>query len=128
MRAHAQLSYTNICRYHIEEIIGTLLYIYRNCFMLGVPASYNKLESIQMLFRLPVFLSSFVLTTVHNYFPLSGNRSLFRLHERSSPANCSFNGVTISSSSKDNVASAILLTHSPLPQPRSQGFSWFKIG
>ena len=35
----------------------------------------------------------FVLTTVHNYFPLSGNRSLFRLHERSSPANCSFNGV-----------------------------------
>ena len=46
-----------------------------------------------MLFRLHVFLSSFVLTTVHNYFPLSGNRSLFRLHERSSPANCSFNGV-----------------------------------
>ena len=28
-----------------------------------------------------------------------------------------------SSSSEDNVAAAILLTHSPLPQPRSLGFS-----
>lgn len=40
-----------------------------------------------------ILSTSFVLTTVHNYFPLSGNRSLFRLHERSSPANGSFNAV-----------------------------------
>ena len=39
MRAHAQLSYTNICTCHMEEIIGTLLYIYRNYFMLDVDPS-----------------------------------------------------------------------------------------
>ena len=39
VRAHAQLSYTNICRYHMEEKTGTLLYIYRNCFILEVDPS-----------------------------------------------------------------------------------------
>ena len=33
VRAHAQLSYINTCTYHMEELIGTVLYIYRNCFM-----------------------------------------------------------------------------------------------
>ena len=42
MRAHAQLSYTNICTYHMEEITGRLLYIYRNCFMLGIDPSAGK--------------------------------------------------------------------------------------
>ena len=27
------------CTYHMEEITGTLLYIYRNCFMLGIEPS-----------------------------------------------------------------------------------------
>ena len=40
-----------------------------------------------------ILSTSFVLTTVHNQFPLSGNQSLLRLHERSSPAYCSFSGV-----------------------------------
>ena len=39
MRAHAQLSYKKICTYHMEEITGTLLYIYRNCFILEIDPS-----------------------------------------------------------------------------------------
>ena len=39
VRAHAQLSYTNICTYHMEEITSTLLYIYRNWFMLEIDPS-----------------------------------------------------------------------------------------
>ena len=48
---------------------------------------------ITIVFGILILSTSFVLTTVHNYFPLSGNRILFRFHERSSPANCSFNEV-----------------------------------
>ena len=39
VRAHAHLSYTNICTYHMEEITGTLLYIYGNCFILEIDPS-----------------------------------------------------------------------------------------
>ena len=48
----------------------------------------------------------------------SGNRSRFRLHERSSPANCTVSmGFSIS-----NLASAILFTHRPQTNPPcSQG-------
>ena len=38
-RAHAQLSYIHICTYHMEEITGKLLYIYRNCFILTIDPS-----------------------------------------------------------------------------------------
>ena len=31
--------YTNICKYHMEEITGTLWYIYRNCSMLDIDPS-----------------------------------------------------------------------------------------
>ena len=34
LRAHAQLSYTNICTYHMEGTTATLLYIYGNCLIL----------------------------------------------------------------------------------------------
>ena len=39
VRAHAQLSYTNICTYHMEGITGTLLYIYGNCLILEIDPS-----------------------------------------------------------------------------------------
>ena len=39
LRAHAQLSYTNIWTYHMEEITGTILFIYRNCFIVGIDPS-----------------------------------------------------------------------------------------
>ena len=39
VRAHAQLPYTNICTYHMEEKTGTLLYIYRNCLVLEIDLS-----------------------------------------------------------------------------------------
>ena len=39
LRAHAQLSYTNIWTYHMEEITVTLLYIYRICSMLDTDPS-----------------------------------------------------------------------------------------
>ena len=39
VRAHAQLPYTNIFTYHMEEITGTLLYIYRNCFIVEIDPS-----------------------------------------------------------------------------------------
>ena len=102
------------------------------CLLASI-ASYLSTNTLEMLSRkffnpvpnrrfgvgILMLSTSFVLTTVHNYFPPSGNRSLFRLHERSSPANCSFKGVSISSSSEDNVASAILFTHSPQATPTS---------
>ena len=37
--AHAQLSCTNICTYHMEGLTGKLLYIYRSCFILGIEPS-----------------------------------------------------------------------------------------
>ena len=39
VRAHAQMTYTNISTYHMEEITGTLLYIYRNCVILEIEPS-----------------------------------------------------------------------------------------
>ena len=101
--------------------------------------STNTLEMLSRKFFNPVpnrhfgvgiliLSTSFVLTTVHNYFPLSGNEAFSGSTSEAPLVTAVSLGFTISSSSKDNVASAILLTHSPLPPPRSLGFSLFKIG
>ena len=38
-RAQAQLLHVRTCTYHMGEVPGTLLYIYRNCFMLVIDPS-----------------------------------------------------------------------------------------
>ena len=38
-RAQAQLLHVRTCTYHMGEEPGTLLYIYRNCFMLVIDPS-----------------------------------------------------------------------------------------
>ena len=69
-----------------------------NCFVINIKIQLSKLQQI----RQPLVESKWLVT-----------KSVFRLQW----------GLRFFSSSEDNVASAILLTHSPLPQPRSQSFS-----
>ena len=68
MRAHAQLSCTNICTYHMEEITGRLLYIYRNCFMLGIDLSAGK-GSVSYGLGADVSLPPCLATGIRNSVP-----------------------------------------------------------
>ena len=68
MRAHAQLSYTTICTYHMEEITGTLLYIYRNCFILEIDPSGWK-GSVQYGLGADISLPPCLATGIWNLVP-----------------------------------------------------------
>ena len=75
---------------------------------------FNPVPNRHFVVGILMLSTSFVLTTVHDYFPLSANWSLFRLPEWSSPANCSFNGV---------FDFFVFGRQRGVPQPRSQSFS-----